>query len=122
MAFVGVMDLVTGYELSLSIFYLLPIALVTWRTPRWVAFTFCGVCAAVWMTVDHIAGPSYTQPLLLWNGGVRFGFFLVTSFLLSELRSHLLQEHALATIDGLTARKRTCAMAFPTHERHPHPR
>jgi hypothetical protein len=31
---VGILDFVTGYELTLSIFYTIPIALVTWLNGR----------------------------------------------------------------------------------------
>ena len=33
-AVVGLLDLVTGYELSFSLFYVLPIVLVTWLLGR----------------------------------------------------------------------------------------
>jgi len=32
---IGIIDFLTGYELAFSVFYVLPISLVTWLTNRW---------------------------------------------------------------------------------------
>lgn len=102
-ALVGMLDHVTGYELAFSIFYLAPIALVTWYTPQWIGFLVCGVCAMVWLVVDYTSGHPYSNGFIpFWNAGVRLGFFVVTSYLLFGLKSHLKHEQTLATTDGLT--------------------
>jgi diguanylate cyclase (GGDEF)-like protein len=124
----GTLDYLSGYELSFSIFYLLPIVLVTWRTPRWVAFCFCGLSATVWLLVDHASGHIYSNGLIrFWNAGVRLSFFLVTSYLLDELKTHLQRERALARTDGLTgilnarAFKDIAGHAFEMAARYGHP-
>lgn len=103
LAFVGTLDHLTGYELSFSIFYLLPIVLVAWYTPQWIGYSFCGLSAMVWLFVDNISGHTYSNGLVpFWNTGVRLGFFLVATYLLMQLKSNLEKEQALARKDGLT--------------------
>ena len=103
LASVGILDHLPGYEISFSIFYLFPIVLVTWYGKRWLGFPFCGLAALVWLLVDYSSGHPYSHHLIpLWNSGVRLGFFLVTSYLLAELKTLLDHEKILAKIDDLT--------------------
>ena len=103
---VGWLDLVTGYEISFSIFYLLPVALATWKSGRVGAVVISLASAGTWLLVEtvlrsramfewvgaHIPmpttmakmGPAYSNPMtLFWNAGVRLGFFLIIAFLLT---------------------------------------
>ena len=128
LASVGALDYLTGYEISFSIFYLLPIALVTWYTPQWAGYFSCGLSAVVWLLVDHTSGHTYSNGLIpFWNTGVRLGFFLVTSHLLIQLKASLRYEQALAKTDGLTgllnarAFKDLCHHLFELSTRYHHP-
>ncbi|MGH8744625.1 MAG: GGDEF domain-containing protein [Burkholderiales bacterium] len=68
-----------------------------------MGFFFCGVSAVVWLVADYTAGHPYSNELIpIWNAGVRFGIFLLTSYLLIELKTHLMHEQTLAKSDGLT--------------------
>ena len=100
---VGTIDHLTGYELSFSIFYLVPIALVTWYSQRWAGFSICGVSSIVWLFVDFTSGHTYSYGMIpFWNATVRLLFFLTTAYLLGELKTHLRHEEMLARTDGLT--------------------
>lgn len=100
---VGTLDHLTGYELSFSIFYLLPVALVSWYSQRWLGYLFCGSAAAIWLFVDYISNHSYSNHFIpVWNTGVRLSFFLVTASLLAELKVLVKNEKILAKTDGLT--------------------
>jgi hypothetical protein len=72
-AVVGVLDYLTGPQLSLSLLYLMPIGLVTWNLGRrWgaasvVVATVMSIAADV--TSDMSAQP--TDPVLYWNALVR---------------------------------------------------
>lgn len=102
-ALVGLVDYLTGNEISFSFFYLVPIVLVTWFSPRLVGFAACGVAAAVWFYVDAATGATYSHwAIPIWNAIVRLLFFFLTTFLLGQLRSQLAREESLAQIDGLT--------------------
>jgi PAS domain S-box-containing protein len=82
---VGWLDYVTGYEASFGIFYLLPIALVTWTNgPRWGTLMSI-LCAAVWLFVDlAVVHPYSSVAIPFWNAGVRLGLFLIVAFLISQ--------------------------------------
>lgn len=128
LASVGTLDYLTGYELSFSVFYLLPIALATWYTPQWAGYFFSCLSAMVWLVADHTAGHNYSNDLIpFWNAGVRLSFFLVTSYLLGELKTRLRHEQTLARTDGLTgilnsrAFKDLSRHLFELAARHHHP-
>ena len=91
MLLVGALDYLSGAELSLSILYLFPIALVGWYGPLWAGFSLlCAVLTATWLTADAATGSAYSHWLLLVeNGVVRFGFFVIMASLLATLRTHL---------------------------------
>jgi diguanylate cyclase (GGDEF)-like protein len=102
-AIVGAVDYLTGYEVSLSLFYLGPVALATWYGGRRAGVGFAILCCVVWYIAEVSAGARYSNSAIpLWNALVRLGFFLVTSFLLSALRKTLLGQQHLARTDGLT--------------------
>ncbi|WP_319406380.1 GGDEF domain-containing protein [uncultured Desulfosarcina sp.] len=97
------MDHITGYELSFSIFYLLPIAFATWYAGLYHGALLSIVSAFVWLIVDITAGHHYSRSIiLLWNAGVRFLFFIVTAWLLTTVRAQLEKERSMARLDGLT--------------------
>jgi diguanylate cyclase (GGDEF)-like protein len=100
---IGALDYLTGYELSFSIFYLFPIVLVTWFAQEWVGTILCFASAIVWLVVDYLSGHTYNNWLVpVWNAVVRLGFFLMTAYLLGELKIHLRHEEKLARMDSLT--------------------
>lgn len=103
MLLVGVVDTVTGYELSLSVFYLGPIALAAWYGNGRIGALLCVLSAVTWFVADHQAGRSYSIALIpFWNALVRLGFFTITAALLRSVRSHLAVERRLARTDNLT--------------------
>jgi diguanylate cyclase (GGDEF)-like protein len=125
---VGAMDFLSGYELSLSIFYLLPIVLVTWFANRRTGFVLCGSSAVVWILVDYASGHTYSYRLIaVWDAAVRLGFFTITTYLLGELKTHLKREESLSRTDGLTQILNSRAFKEVSHTllqlaaRHHHP-
>jgi len=84
---VGIIDYVSGTELSISIFYLLPISLVTWFISRKTGVTLSIVGVIIWHVVDFAAGHVYSHPAIsYWNSLVQLSIFLVTVFFLSSLK------------------------------------
>ncbi|MCR4315989.1 MAG: GGDEF domain-containing protein [Planctomycetes bacterium] len=99
---VGALDHFTGFELSFSIFYLLPVVFVSWYVNR-AGYVIAIVCASVWLVVDQSSGHEYSHPLIpYWNSVVRMSFFLLISLLLQRIKAHVLKEETLARVDGLT--------------------
>jgi phosphoglycerol transferase MdoB-like AlkP superfamily enzyme len=90
---VAILDFLTGGELSFSIFYLLPIVLVTWFMARWAGLTFCILAASTWLLVETNSNHNYNNNFIpLWNTLVRFSFFLMTTALLFKLKNLLIAE------------------------------
>ena len=98
----GVVDYVTGPEISFSIFYLIPVAYATWYSSRRMGFVIGGISAVVWLIVDSFDRTYSHWFIPLWNATARLTFFLVTAYLLGEVKQRLSQEAALARTDGLT--------------------
>ena len=85
---VGVLDYVTGFEISFSIFYLLPIGLVTWFAGWRKGVLMAGLGALMGGVVEYFGMGHYSHFIILyWNAAVRLGVFLIVVFLLSSVRS-----------------------------------
>ncbi len=100
---VGTIDWLTGSDISFSLFYLVPVCLVTWflgKTPGIVTST---IAAVVWLFCDYFSDNSYSHiAIYYWNSFIRLGFFLVVTLLFSSLQEAMENERRLARIDGLT--------------------
>jgi len=95
-AVIGYADYLTGAEIAISFFYLLPILLVTWRVSLGWGMAAAVLSTAVWLLVDQgLTEHTYAHPLIpYWNTLVGFVFFTVSVVLLSRIRSLLHKEKA----------------------------
>lgn len=99
----GIMDFATGFELSFSFFYLIPVAMAAWAMGRKAGLAFSVVCASVWLTSNLLSGQTISSVFIgVWNTLLRFGFYAVVTVLLAELRHALEEERLLANTDLLT--------------------
>lgn len=102
-AFLGFVDHVTGYEISFSVFYLLPIAIAAWYNGRLWGLFISIASAGAWGLVEYLADLPFSEPwILYWNSFVRLGFFLIVAWLLAELKVNLRRQQHLARTDTLT--------------------
>ena len=100
---IGIADFLTGYEMSFSVFYVLPIAIVTWFTSRRLGLITSLAGAFVWLGADMISGHSYSYPLIpIWNTLIRLVFFVIITLLLSTLSRMMEREREFARVDKLT--------------------
>ncbi|NWG04902.1 MAG: GHKL domain-containing protein [Syntrophaceae bacterium] len=84
---VGVVDYITGGELSVSIFYLIPISLSVLFVNREVGVLLSIFSFVVGLTTDLIGGHPYSHPATVyWNNAIDMGFFLTIVFILSALK------------------------------------
>lgn len=96
-------DYLTGYEVSMSLFYLGPIALAAWYSGRRSGFAIALLSCLAWFLADQAAGGQYSTAVIpVWNALVRLGFFLVTAHLVTALRESLGAQQRLARTDDLT--------------------
>lgn len=95
---IGVVDYLTGIEISVSILYLVPVAVGVWYGDRRLGLCLAWLGAVVWFAADRAAGASYSHPLIpVWNATVRLGFFLVTAILLHAIKRHAAELEAEVT-------------------------
>ena len=100
---IGIIDFLTGYEFAFSVFYVLPISLVTWLTSRRFGLAASLASAFVWFGADTTTGHSYSHSLIpVWNTFIRLAFFVIITLLLAALKKALQREGELARIDPLT--------------------
>jgi diguanylate cyclase (GGDEF)-like protein len=103
MLMVAAVDYLTGYEVSFSVFYLIPTSLAAWYGSRRIGYGMSLFGALTWIIIEMTSGQPYSQQwILFWNGAVRLVFFSLVAYLLAELKSHLLYERDLARSDNLT--------------------
>ena len=99
---IALVDYWTGPYLSLSIFYMIPVAACAW----WGGFPhgiLVSLAAAVaWYAVDGLEGQAMPPIFMLWNGVVRFGSLVLTSSLVTRVHIGVLRERLLARTDALT--------------------
>lgn len=99
---IGAIDLLIGRELSLALFYLIPIVMVTWFLGRNYGLVISVLSAITWCVADGLAGQTYSHPAIrFWNAAMRLGFFVSVTWLLPALKA-LDREKELARVDYLT--------------------
>jgi predicted signal transduction protein with EAL and GGDEF domain len=99
---VGVADLLTGHELALSVFYVIPVALVTWSAGLGLGIATSVISSGIWVTAE-IADGQYSSPfMLVWNALIRLAFFLIITYLLAALRKAMRRLEESSYVDNLT--------------------
>lgn len=98
----GIIDTLTGKELDFSLFYVIPILIVTWHTGLGPGIVFSLISALVWLLSDVLSGNVTLLSIYAWNTLTRLGFFLTIAFLLSRLLTVLEHEREIAHKDYLT--------------------
>ena len=98
----GIIDTLTGKELDFSLFYVIPILIVTWHTGLGLGIVFSLISALVWLLSDVLSGNVTLLSIYAWNTLTRLGFFLTIAFLLSRLLTVLEHEREIAHKDYLT--------------------
>lgn len=86
LAVIGLADFLTGFQISLLVFYFLPVALAVAASGRRFGCVTALLCVATWLFTDIAAGARYSNLLVLgWNAAIVFGTYLVLIWLLSSL-------------------------------------
>ena len=104
LSMVAFLDYITGVEFSFSLFYLLPISLISWAISERFGLVFAFLGSCVWIGVDIWSGNSNRTSNLfayMWNATTRLGFFLLPVFMI-RLNRALQREKELARTDFLT--------------------
>jgi len=89
-------DYLSGSEPSLSLFYVVDIALAAWFVDLRTGMAAAILSAGAWTLAYAIVGEPFSQPrVFLWNFAAELGVFLLTAFAVSRARAGLLHERAL---------------------------
>lgn len=101
--FIGIIDYITGYEMAFSIFYMLPITLITLATGFKLGILASFLSAGIWLAADLISGHKYSHILIpFWNAITRLGYFTLHTSLLTVLLRALEQVKDSSLKDTLT--------------------
>lgn len=124
----GLIDYLTGPEIAFSIFYTLPVSLAAWKLGENPGYFFSFLSGLIWMAGELLVQEGLSNYFIpFWNAVARTGFFLFTTYLLTEMRRVLEHERTLARTDPLTGslNRRTfydlLTLELARVERHQHP-
>jgi len=110
---VGVVDYVTGWELSFSVFYLFALGLAAWFVGTRFAIFISVLSVAVSLAGDLATGGRYSSRLVpWWNASIVLTFYFVVVGLLAKLRAVYaelearVQQRTAALTDEMAERER----------------
>lgn len=89
-AFIGWLDYLTGFENSLLIFYLAPVAIGTWFLGSWFGIAIAVSCVIATVLADMAGG---LPRIVIWNCVTAFVAYLIFVFLLRRWHSLLSEMH-----------------------------
>jgi diguanylate cyclase (GGDEF)-like protein len=99
----GIMDFLTSYEITFSLFYLIPIFMVAWYTDGRMGLVLSSASAISWFIADFTSGLVYSDPsIYVWNAILRLGFYTAFSWLSSTLKKSYKINQELARTDFVT--------------------
>lgn len=100
---VGLIDYLTGAEMEFSVFYLLPIFVVTWYAGSLYGLLAAIVSTVVYYAVDILSGSEYSKPFIAyWNAAIPLAIFLIVTLLLAALKRAYARGRKLSLTDNLT--------------------
>lgn len=99
-AFVAWVDYRAGVGLEMGVFYIPPIATMSWYLGRGPGIAFAGLATVIGAALESLAG--YTNRLLVWNSVTHFLFFFFVAALVAVLAEQTIQLRILAREDPLT--------------------
>jgi diguanylate cyclase (GGDEF)-like protein len=100
---IGLLDYITGSEISVALLYLLPIMLIAWLKGRGSAALLSIFSALVWLFADILDRQAYAHlAISLWNAAMGLGVFLIVGYSVAAIKKLLLLEHGHAHTDYVT--------------------
>jgi len=74
------LDLATGHQVSLVLFYSAPVVFAVWLCDNKSAFAVAGLAGVLWSWADIVVGSSYSAPAVrAWEIAIRFAFFFLVA-------------------------------------------
>lgn len=83
----GGLDYLTGPEIFIPIFYLIPVALAAWFGGRWAGVWVSSFSVLIGLSLDLVLRSPYSHPAIPYlNALVRLGFFLIITHMLANFQ------------------------------------
>lgn len=99
----GIIDYYTGFEISFSVFYLVPVTMAAWYGEKKLAIAVSIISALTWQYSNEMAGETFHHFLIpFWNASTRLGFFVIVATLLTKLKQSYVYQRNMAQTDFLT--------------------
>jgi hypothetical protein len=96
----GLVDWLTGYELSFFVFYFMPVSMAAWYLGYLGAISLSILSAGVWFGADVLTGHTYSSDVYaVWNTLVRLVSFLAMGWSVSRIK--LLLDHEREVTESL---------------------
>jgi K+-sensing histidine kinase KdpD len=115
---VALLDYATGAEPNVTLFYLAPLALASWRLSKSEAILASAITSVASVSVNYVVARHSEQLWIpFWNTIMLFGIFLLVVLILSSLRKSFLEQQrliselqdALANVKTLTGLLPICS-------------
>jgi hypothetical protein len=91
---IGDLDYITGYDLSLSAFYLLPVVLIAWFEGCVLATLISIFSAVTWAVADLAAGHVYSHiSIEVWNAVMNLGLYLIVAYFIILVKKLSIKKH-----------------------------
>ena len=124
----GILDYLTGNEITFSLFYLAPIVLVTWAVNQKAGLVASILSALTLLVAEVAAAQTYPHPMVyLWNTLFRTVFYVVVTYLIAELQKSRREEQLAARTDFVSGAANAryfnelLQMEINRIRRYPHP-
>jgi diguanylate cyclase (GGDEF)-like protein len=124
----GTADALTGNEITFSLFYLLPIVLLTWAVNENAGLLLSFVSALMLLGAELIGGQRYSHPVIFfWNTLIRAIFYAFVTYLVAALHTSQREERQAARTDFVTGAinaryfNELLQMEVERIRRYPHP-
>ena len=100
---VGVVDYLSGPDVSFLLFYAVPVFGAAWYAGRRAGFLMTAASVVSWLVTAYDTSAHFSNPFIAyWNVAVRLVFMLALVNLIASLKRSLLKERAQARTDYLT--------------------
>src|SRR5689334_18693951 len=100
--FIALLDHLTGSEVSLSFFYLIPVAFATWYLDHRAGYLVIGLSLCAFTFSTWAGSGTYSWEMIrYWNGFMQLAIFILIIWLLQEFKRALAHQRMLDQTDFL---------------------